>query len=274
VFSYFPAIQALRYAFSNWDGILAARWTGFQNFTQLFHDPIFLQSLAHVSWWSIIAIPLGIIASVLTAVGIYRLKSSRAQYWFRFFFVLTMAVPPLVGILVWIDFYAPGGALDIVLKGLGLGRYGTAWLANPSTALGSVILAGFPWVGAFGLLVVYAGLQRIPTELIDAARVDGVSSLERFWYVEVPLIMGQIKLLLILSLVGITQNLLTPLLMTDGGPGNSTITPVLYMYQNAFEYDLMGYAMAIAFLLFLASMVLSVLGMKYIRTGTEDTGVY
>jgi raffinose/stachyose/melibiose transport system permease protein len=265
----------LRYAFTNWDGILHAQWTGLQNFLQLAHDPIFVASLTHVFWWSIIGIPLGLVASLLTAVGIYRLRSGRAQYWFRFFFVLTMAVPPLVGILVWIDFYQPGGALDIVLQGLALGRFATGWLENPNTALGSVILAGFPWVGAFGLLVLYAGLQRIPVELIEASKVDGVTSLARLWYIEIPLVMGQIKLLLILSLVGVTQNLLTPLLMTDGGPGNATITPVLYMYQNAFEYNLMGYAMAIAFLLFLGSMVLSILGMKYIRTTSDaDTGVY
>ncbi len=267
LFSYRPVIRALIGAFTQWNGILPPTWVGFANFLQMVNDPIFWESMLHILWWSLIGIPLGMFAAFVTALMIYRLRSMPAQYWFRFFFVLTMAIPGIVGILIWVDFYNPGGLVDILLQSVGLGRYGTAWLANPHTALWAMVFMGFPWIGAFGLLIFYAGLQGIPTELVDAVTVDGASSLQKTWHLEVPMIMGQIKLLIILSVVGISQNLLAPLLMTDGGPGNSSITPVLYMYQNAINYDQFGYAMAISFVIFLISLILAIIGMKYIRGG-------
>ncbi|PSR21704.1 MAG: sugar ABC transporter permease [Sulfobacillus acidophilus] len=272
LFSYRPVVRALIGAFTAWNGLLPPTWVGLSNFIQLFHDPVFLESLVHIGWWSLIGIPLGMLAAFAAALMIYRLRSMRAQYWFRFLFVMTMAIPGIVGILIWVDFYNPGGAIDLLLNVVGLGRFGTAWLANPQTALWALILMGFPWVSAFALLIFYAGFQGIPTELVDAATVDGATSGQRVWRIEVPLLMPQIKLLIILSIVGISQNLLTPLLMTNGGPENASITPVLYMYQNAIDYDRFGYAMAIAFVIFLVSMTLAIVGMKYIRTGNEQEG--
>lgn len=270
MFSYRPAIRALISAFTAWNGLLPPTWVGLANFAQLLRDPIFLAALVHIWWWSLVGIPLGMVAAFVVALMIYRLRSGRAQYWFRFLFVMTMALPGIVGILIWVDFYNPGGAVDLVLSAIGLGRFDTAWLANPHTALWSLILMGFPWVGAFGVLIFYAGLQGIPMELVDAATVDGATSSQKIRRLEIPLLMPQIKLLIILSIVGISQNLLTPLLMTDGGPENVSITPVLYMYQNAFEYDRFGYAMAIAFIIFVISLLLAIVGMKYIHTGNEQ----
>ena len=171
-------------------------------------------------------------ASLLVALLIYRLDSKRAQYWFRVAFSLTLCLPGIVGILTWSNFYEIGGVIDDLLSDIGLGRYGTAWLANPHTALGALIFMGFPFVGAFAMLVFYAGLQSIPGEILDAAAVDGVTSLRRVWHVELPLIKGQLKVILILSIIAITQNLLPPLLLTQGGPANETYVPVLYMYET------------------------------------------
>ena len=155
------------------------------------------------------------------------------------------------------------------MKDVGLGRFDTAWLANPHTALGALIFLGFPFVGAFAMLVFYAGLQAIPHEILDAARVDGVSSVKRVFHIELPLIKGQLKVILVLSIIGITQNLLPPLLLTQGGPNNTTWTPVLYMYENAFEYSEMGYALAIAFLLFVISLVLALVTMRFLRSDED-----
>jgi ABC-type sugar transport system permease subunit len=208
-------------------------------------------------------------ASLLVALLIYRLDSKRAQYWFRVAFALTLCLPGIVGILTWSNFYEIGGVIDSLLSDVGLGRYGTAWLANPHTALGALIFMGFPWVGAFAMLVFYAGLQSIPGEIHDAASVDGISSLGRVWHVELPFIKGQLKVILILTIIAITQNLLPPLLLTQGGPANTTWVPVLYMYENAFQYAQMGYALSIAFILFVVSLVLALVTMRYLRTDNE-----
>jgi raffinose/stachyose/melibiose transport system permease protein len=269
IFCYWPAVRALEGAFTTWDGVSAPNWVGLHNFDQLLHDTVFLQSFLHLLWWSLFGIPVGMGASLLVALLIYRLDSKRAQYWFRVAFSLTLCLPGIVGILTWSNFYEIGGVIDVILSDVGLGRFGTAWLANPHTALGALIFMGFPFVGAFAMLVFYAGLQSIPGEILDAAAVDGVSSMRRVWHVELPLIKGQLKVILILSIIAITQNLLPPLLLTQGGPANDTYVPVLYMYENAFQYAQMGYALSIAFVLFVASLVLALLTMRYLRTDAE-----
>lgn len=268
-FCYWPTIRALEGAFTSWDGVSAPKWVGLHNFDLLFHDSVFLGSFLHLLWWSLIGIPVGMGASLLVALLIYRLDSKRAQYWFRVAFSLTLCLPGIVGILTWSNFYEIGGVIDTLLSDVGLGRFDTAWLANPHTALGALIFMGFPFVGAFAMLVFYAGLQSIPGEILDAASVDGVSSLRRVWHVELPLIKGQLKVILILSIIGITQNLLPPLLLTQGGPANTTWVPVLYMYENAFQYAQMGYALSIAFILFVVSLVLALITMRYLRTDAE-----
>jgi raffinose/stachyose/melibiose transport system permease protein len=269
-FAYWPAVRALEGAFSTWDGVSAPVWVGFKNFENLFKDTLFLNSFLHLFWWTLIGIPAGIGASLLVAILIYRLGNVRAQYWFRVAFSLTLCLPGIVGILTWQNFFDIGGVIDIILKDVGLGRFDTAWLANPHTALGALIFLGFPWVAAFYMLVFYAGLQAIPTEILDAARVDGVSSWKRVFQIELPLIKGQMKVILILSIINIGQNLLPGLLLTQGGPNNTTWTPVLYMYENAFEYAQMGYALAIAFILFVLSLILVVLLTRFLRSD-EDT---
>jgi raffinose/stachyose/melibiose transport system permease protein len=269
IFCYWPAARALEGAFTTWDGVSAPTFVGLKNFDQLLHDTIFRGAFAHLFWWSIIGIPTGIGASLLVALLIYRLRSTRAQYWFRVAFTLTLCLPGLVGILTWGVFLESGGVIDSILGDLGLKGLETAWLADPHTAMGALIFMGFPWVGAFYMLVFYAGLQAIPMDTLDAAAVDGASSLRRVWHVELPLVKGQFKVILVLSIIGITQNLLPPLLLTQGGPENATWTPVLYMYENAFEYAQMGYALAIAFVLFLVSLVLAVAALRFLRTDKD-----
>lgn len=268
-FCYWPAGRALEGAFTSWDGVSTPKFVGLTNFRQLLHDSIFLHSFEHLFWWSIIGIPAGIAASLLVALLIYRLRSTRAQYWFRVAFTLTLCLPGIVGILTWGVFFESGGVIDVILGDLGLGGLETAWLADPHTAMGALIFMGFPWVGAFYMLVFYAGLQAIPTDTLDASAVDGASSLRRAWHVELPLVRGQFKVILVLSIVGITQNLLPPLLLTQGGPENATWTPVLYMYENAFEYAQMGYALAIAFVLFVVSLVLAFATMRFLRSDSD-----
>lgn len=264
-FSYYPAFRALIGAFTSWDGFNPPKWVGFGNFRQLFADTTFIQSVGHVLIWSALGIPLALIPSFAAAVLIFHLKSLRMQYLYRTLFVLTMILPPVVSILIWQEFYAHSGVLNMLLSAMGLGRWRHDWIADPNSALWAVILRGFPWVIPFNLLIFYSGLQSISAELFDAAAVDGAASLRRVLFIEIPLVLAQVRLLLILSIVGVTQDLLTPLLMTGGGPGTSTTTPVLYMYQTAVQYDEYGYGMAIAFLIFIVVMGLSIVSMKYFR---------
>ncbi len=271
--SYYPAVRALVGAFTSWNGVSAAHWVGFANFTAAFHSGEFGVSVVHVLIWAAIGIPLGLIPSFLVAEAIFRLSSRRAQYWYRTLFILPVVLPGVVGILIWYFFYEPGGIVDTLLKALGFTKFAELpWLGDMHTALGSLIFMGFPWIAAFNLLIYYAGLQGISSEIFDAASVDGCTWFQRIVRVDIPLLMAQTKLLLVLSVIGVGQILVQPLLMTNGGPGiDTTMTPVLYMYQQAIDYDRYGYSMGVAFILFLALMVLTIINMKYFRTDANTT---
>lgn len=114
-----------------------------------------------------------------------------------------------------------------------------------------------------------AGLQGTPTDVFDARQIDGCTWAQRLWRIDIPLLLPQIKLLLVLTTVGVAQVLVVPLLMTNGGPFNATMTPVPYMYQWAVEYDKYGYSMSVAFMLFVVILGLTIINMKYFKTDTS-----
>ena len=264
VFSYYPAVRALIGAFTAWDGFNAPSFVGFRNFIELVHDPVFIASLWHVLIWVMVAIPLALFPAFAVAELIFHLKRRRQQYWYRTLFIVPMVLPGVVPILIWeFGFYSPGGIIDRVLHS------SREWLLAPHWALAAMILMGFPWVGAFNLLILYAGLQNIPADILDAAAVDGISPFGRIWRIDAPLVTAQWKLLAVLAVLGSAQNLLTPLLLTGGGPLDATMTPVLYMYQSAFTSDRYGYAMAISVLLFVAIMALVIINLRFIQSSPD-----
>jgi raffinose/stachyose/melibiose transport system permease protein len=267
VFSYYPAFRALTGAFTAWDGFNPPTWVGFANFVAAFHDPTFLASIQHMLLWTMVGIPLALVPAFIVAELIFHLRSAGAQHVYRFVFVMAMVIPSVVYILIWQYIFNPLGLLNAALQAIGLGAWLHPWLALPQYALWAMILMGFPWVSPFNLLVLYAGLQAVPSDVWDAAAVDGAHGVKRIVAVDIPLVLSQVKLLLILAIVGVSQNLLTPLLLTDGGPGSATTTPVFYMYQVSIGYDQYGYGMAIAVMLFLLVMTLALVNMRYFRSG-------
>ena len=265
VFSYYPVIRSLVGAFTSWDGFNTPLFNGLANFWALAHDPVFLASLWHVGLWVIIAVPLAIIPSFVVAELVFNLKSAGAQRIYRVAFVLPMVLPAVVPILLWeFGIYDPGGILDRILG------VSTEWLLGPRTALWAMILMGFPWVSPFNFLILIAGLQNVDASIFDAAHIDGASLRQRVIHVDVPMVLGQVKLLLVLAVLGSSQNLLVPLLLTGGGPMNATMTPVLDMYQSAFVGDQYGYAMAISLVMFVLIMILTLVNMRFFNPPSSD----
>ncbi len=137
---------------------------------------------------------------------LFAIRNRFVQYGIRSLFIIPLVVPGVVGILVWVNIYDPNiGLLNQTLNALGLSQLTNVWLGNANTALAAIIGIGFPWVSPFALLIFYGGLVTIPQELFDAAKVDGASAWRRFWQVDVPLLMNQFKLLLILGFIGSVQ---------------------------------------------------------------------
>lgn len=266
IFSYYPAIRAGVTAFTHWDGFNPPQWVGLQNFIDAFADPAFRKSVINVAIWTAFGVPLAMIPSFIVAELIYRLRSDRGQYFWRAVFVAPMILPPVVVVLIWQFLFGMDGPINVVLRNIGLGKYAHYWIGEPRFALAALIVLGFPWVRAFNVLIFYAGLKAIPREVLEAAAMDGAGRWRQLIHIELPMTRGQWKLLLVLSIIGVTQDLLVPLLLTDGGPGNATLTPVLYMHQRAINYGQYGFGMAVGTLLFVVVLVLSILNMRFLRT--------
>lgn len=264
-FLYYPALTAFRGAFTDWDGVNAAEWIGFENFQRMLEHDELPTAIRNNVIWAVGDILLALVPAFLVAELIFHVRSRRLQYWYRTLFVIPLIVPGIVTILLWRNFYAGDGVVNQVFGALGLGALQHNWLTDRDVALGALIAIGFPWIRAFNLLIFYAGLQNISREVIESAELDGATGLRRIWSVDLPLVMPQFKLLFMLAVIGAVQNIVTPLVLTDGGPGSATTTPSLIMYQEAVRYGEFGLSMAIATALFVVVLVLTVINSRFIR---------
>lgn len=284
LFSYFPAASAIYHSFFRWSGGDVKEFIGLGNFAAILQD--------HVFWNSFITIGILVVAnvfkmipSIFLAVLIHRLTSDRWQYWYRVLVVLPMIVPGLVTLFIWKFFFDPNfGVLNRVLdvtgiKSLlvnidGVFSWGIfqegipiAWLGEPSLIVPSLIIWGFPWIGAVGVLIFLAGLQSIGTEVYEAADLDGVTPFQKFLYIELPLIMTQVRLMFVLMIISTLQGygLQFLLLGEEGGPGGRGMVPGLWMFNRAFLAGEFGYACALGLFLFVFILILTMINNKYVR---------
>ena len=268
-FSYYPALSAIYHSFTIWDGFRPEQWVGVQNYQEIFtSDIIFRKGFANMLLLTIWQVVRSSVFPLLGAALLYRMRNEKLAYFYRLVFVLPLVVPGVVAILVWRQLYEPNfGLFNAILQGLGLPP--STWLNSPKTALPSLMFMGFPWIDGVGLLIYLAGLLAIPTEIIEAAKMDGASSVRRFFSMELPLIVPQIRLIVILNVIGSLQSFGWQLLVTRGGPNNATTVPAWEMYQSAMTEGRFGVASAIGVVLFLLIFVLTLINQSYIRSNVE-----
>lgn len=284
VFCWLPAGSAILHAFQEWGGGEDSRYIGLDNFTRLAQDRVFWGSCLTILVL-VVANVIKLIPSILLAVLIHRMRSEQAQYWYRIAVVLPMVVPSLVTLFVWKGFFdANLGALNALLDATGVqallvhldgifgwgvfeaGR-GAAWLGQPALVIPALILWGFPWIGAVGVLIYLAGLQSIGKEVYEAAELDGANGWQVFWRIELPLILGQVRTTLTLLFIGTIQGFgLQYLLLGEaGGPDGRGMVPGLWMFNRAFFATEFGYACAIGLVLALVIMLLTWLNHRFVK---------
>ena len=270
LFSYYPIVSALGHSFTEWKGSGESNWVGLANFRELLRDDVMGEASLNALKLLGAGILITLTAPLLAAELIFALRSARAQYLYRVLFVVPMVVPGIVILLIWGFLYEDNlGLINQALRAAGLGGLERSWLGDTRLTLYSLMFMGFPWVGGFALLIYYAGLQNIPSDVLDSARIDGSVGLARFRFIDLPLLLGQIKLLVVLGFIGGIQGFQTQLLLTNGGPAYSTTVPGLHLYQNAIAFDRMGYACAIGVVLFVVILGITYLNLKYLRSATE-----
>jgi multiple sugar transport system permease protein len=256
VFTAGPMVASAVLAFTRWDLISEPQWAGLANFRRLFvTDPLALHALKVTTVYAAVSVPLHIAGGV--AVALLLNANVRGQQWYRTIYYLPAVLSGVAVALLWRWVFSPDfGLMNYVLSLVGI--TGPMWLADPAWAMPSLVIMSLWHLGA-GMVIYLAGLQGIPTELYEAAEVDGANGWHRFWRITLPLMSPVIFFQLIIGVIRSLQVFTEAYVLTSGGPRDATLFYMLYLYQNAFQFFRMGYAAALAWVLFFYILVLTLL---------------
>jgi lactose/L-arabinose transport system permease protein len=266
VFTLYPLLFALYISFTEWNGIGDAVWLGLDNYVTLFKDEVFLQSLKNGVIIFIMYVPLLVFLSLVIAV-VLNTAFVRLKGLFRtLFFVPYVTSLVAVGFTFQMIFGSEYGYLNQLLGYFGvhpIDWMGTVWGAR--LALCALVI--WRWLG-YNMVIMLSGLQNIPADLYEAATIDGAGTAQRFFKITIPLMKPVLLFTFILSTLGTFSLFAEPLILTKGGPINTTISPVMYVYNESFSFLKFGYASAMAYVFFILMFVMSLIQMKLF--GKED----
>ena len=253
VFIAFPVVFSIVLTFHKWNIISPMEYTGFANYLRLFQDTLFLKSILNTLIFLVIHIPLQIIVALFLAEVLNQKIQLRG--FFRAAFFLPVVVSGVVVTILWQQLYGfDTGLLNKILVTLGFGKVG--WLIDPKIAMPSIaLMATWKNVGLY-IVLFLVGLQTVPKHYYEAADLEGATHWQKFFKITLPMINPTIFLVVILSTVGGFSLFIEPYVLTGGGPLNSTLSAVLYIYKQAFFYYHMGYSATLG--LFFALIILSV----------------
>ena len=270
VFEWIPAFSALYNSLFIWNGGKIHIYVGLENYENLLTDRTFGVAIRNLVSFVIFRVIMQTVFPFFAAEMIVNLKSQRWSSWWKIIFVFPMVVPMILNYLIWRFIYNPQvGLINQTLELIGLGDWTQAWLADPNTAMWALSFVRFPWLPTLQFLILLGGLQSIPTEVHESASIDGAGFWRRLWYIDIPMTRRQITLAMILTMIFMTQRFDLFLVMTDGGPGYSTMVPALQLFQSAFNFLEFGYASAIGVVLFVAMLALTVLNLR-VSAGAVD----
>jgi multiple sugar transport system permease protein len=253
LFIAFPLIFSFILIFHKWNIITPMEWVGLRNFERLFQDVLFFKSIFNTLVFLAIHIPLQIIVALVLAVLLNQKIKFRG--FFRALFFLPVIISGVVITILWNQLYNyETGLLNLILVKIGLSKI--PWINDPAWAMPSIaIMATWKNVGLY-IVLFLVGLQGIPKYLYEAADIDGANAWQKFSRITVPALNSTMVLVIILSTIGGFSLFIEPFVMTGGGPINSTLSAMLYIYNQAFYFGHMGYAATLGF--FFAVIVLIV----------------
>jgi len=250
-----PMLVSAGLAFTNYDILTPPKFTGTANLERLFADDLFYKSLRNTAIYTFLGVPLHVSVALLAAMLLNTKVAGQAFY--RTAFYMPSMTPPVANALVWLWIYNPDfGLANIVLNAAHLPAQ--KWLWDKDMAIPSLILMSL-WALGSQMITFLAGLQNVPPQLHEAAAIDGATALQRFRHITLPMLSPIILFNLIVALIGSFQVFTTAYIATNGGPENATLFFVLYLYRNGFEFFKMGYASALAWVLFLIVLVFTLI---------------
>lgn len=256
VFVAYPLLASLYYSFCNYDAIRPPQWVGLQNYQRLlFEDELFWTSLYNTLYMVVLGLPVSLVASLGIALLLNQKVRGIALY--RTLFYLPSITPIVATSILWLWLLNPDiGLINIALGKIGIS--GPAWLTEPAWAKPALILMSL-WGAGGGMVIYLAALQDVPEALYEAASLDGASALQKFRHVTLPMLSPVILFNLIIGLIGTFQYFTQAYVMTNGGPQDSTTFYALQLFNRAFLDFKMGYASAMAWILFLMTLLAALL---------------
>lgn len=259
MFMLIPVIMTFVLSFTRYDIITAPEFTGLENYIELFKDPIIRQTTKNTVLYSLMVVPIGMCLSLLLAVLLD--QKIGLKRFFRAAYFIPAITSMVVVAIVWQWIYNPEfGILNWVLSFFGI--EGKRWLLDAKTALPALAVVGIWKNAGYNMIIFLSGLQGISNTYYEAAMLDGATKWQQFRSITLPLLMPTTFFVFVTSVISSFQVFDQVMLMTNGGPGRATSVLAHYLYQNAFKYFKMGYACAIAVLLFAIIMALTVINMR------------
>ncbi|WP_371778143.1 carbohydrate ABC transporter permease [Streptosporangium subroseum] len=264
-FSWYPMVWEVILSFQQTNFVDPAVWVGFENFRTVFNDPVFAPAWINTALFTLLALLCGYAIPFVIAIVLNELRHARA--YLRFIVYLPVMLPPAVGVLLFQWFYDPDYGLFNQILGI-FSLPGLQWLNSTSTALISlVIVSTWSNLGS-GTLIYLAALQTIPSELYEAAELDGAGLFKRIRHVTIPQTKLILLVMLMLQIVATMQVFIEPYLLTGGGPEDATVSVVYLMYQYAFNFGNLNAGNALGLMLMIVLMMFSAI---YLRLSRDNT---
>ncbi len=262
VFVLFPVLFCFFLTFHKWNIIAPMKFIGVDNYTRLFSDRLFWKAINNTLKFLLLHIPLQLVVSLFLA---YLLNQKiRALSFFRASFFMPVIVSGVVVTILWQQLLGfDSGLINRFLNVFGIQKIG--WLVNPDVAIYSIaLMATWKNVGLYVILFL-VGLQTVPPQYYEAAKMEGATPWQQFYHITLPMINPTIFMVVILSTIGGFNLFIEPYIMTGGGPLNQTLSAVLYIYKQAFQYYNMGYSATLGFFYAIMIMTVVVLQKKFIE---------
>lgn len=272
LFVYIPIFENVFLSLFQWSSFsLEKTFIGLKNYVELFHDPVFYQALTNNVLYAVISIVCQVFGGLILAAVLEDKLVRKWSPFFRTVFFLPVVISMTVIALLFDFIYNPEtGLLNQLLQAIGLDQLTRAWLGDDSTAMLSVIFVS-QWqsVGYIAMLYIVS-IQKIPDELYEAARLDGAGKIQQFFHITVPQTKEMSFVAVVMTLTGAFTVFNEPYILTGGGPGNASEVLSTFLYKSAFTKDMMGYASAIATVVLIITLALSLMQMKFFKTGKEE----
>ncbi|MBM7573391.1 multiple sugar transport system permease protein [Aquibacillus albus] len=255
----FPIVYSLYLSFTNFNLVGEADWIGLSNYQEMFtSDPMFKQALEVTFLYAGAGVPLRLVFALLIALALNKVVEAAGLY--RTFLYLPSIVGGSVGVaIMWRQLFGNDGALNSVLASMGLPTH--SWLGDPDTAIWTLVVL-YIWQFGSSMLIFLAGLRNIPKTYYEASSVDGAHKIQQFFKITLPLLTPVILFNLVMQTIQGFMAFTPSFIITAGGPMNSTLLYILYMYRNAFQFFDMGYASALAWFMLLIIAVFTALIFK------------